>query len=353
MSQPDATAILVVDDEESVTSVVSRWLSAQGYECEQCADGREALEALRRREFALVITDIMMPGMSGMQLLEEAQDAFPRTAVIMLTAADDRETATRAVELGAYGYIIKPFEQNDVVIHVANALRRRSLKIMRDQYEAQLEETVQERTAEVRRAQEEITLRLTAASEFRDTETGAHVRRMGLCAEALGKTMGHPEEHARMLRLAAPMHDVGKIGIPDSILLKPGKLTGEEFEVMKTHTTIGARLLEGSGILLLDLSREIALGHHEKWDGSGYPDGLSGSDIPESTRIVAVLDVYDALVHDRVYRPAMPEEKALALIAEGSGSHFEPRLVRIFVDTLPELRRIRAAVQDEVQPARA
>lgn len=353
MKEPETTVILVVDDEASVARVVSRWLSAEGYECEQASGGREALEALRRREFALVVTDIMMPGMSGMELLEQAQEEFPRTAVVMLTAVDDRETATRAVELGAYGYIIKPFEQNEVVINVANALRRRSLEVLRDRYEEQLEETVQERTAEVRRAQEEITLRLTAASEFRDTETGAHVRRMGLYAEAVGKAMGHAEEQARLLRLAAPMHDVGKIGIPDSILLKPSKLTDDEFETMKTHTTIGAKLLEESGIPLLDASREIALGHHEKWDGSGYPDGLAGTDIPQNARIVAILDVYDALVHDRVYRPAMPEEKALAIIADGSGSHFEPRLVRTFVDTLPEMRRIRAEVKDERPPDEA
>jgi len=221
---------------------------------------------------------------------------------------------------------------------------------MRDGYEEQLEEAVRERTAEVSRTQEQITLRLTAASEFRDTETGAHVRRMGLYAEAVGKAMEHPQEHTKLLRLAAPMHDVGKIGIPDSILLKPGELTDDEFEIMKTHTTIGARLLEGSGIALLDLSRDIALGHHEKWDGSGYPSGLSGTDIPESARIVAVLDVYDALVHGRVYRPAMPEEKALAIIKEGRGSHFEPGQVDAFMDALPELRRIHAEVRDPAQP---
>lgn len=349
MGRDKATAILVVDDEPFVTEVVSRWLASEGYECVQASGGREALEALGRREFELVITDIMMPGMSGVELLEQVRRTYPRTAVIMLTAVDDRKTATDALELGAYGYVIKPFERNEVVINATNALRRRSLEIMRDRYDSQLEETVQERTAEVRRAQEEITLRLTAASEFRDPETGAHVRRMGLYAEALGQAMGCDEEYAVLLRLAAPMHDVGKIGIPDSILLKPGKLTEEESEIMKTHTTIGARLLEGSGVALLDTSRDIALRHHERWDGSGYPSGLSGTEIPETGRIVAVVDVYDALVHDRVYRPAMPEEKALGIIAEGRGSHFEPRVVEVFMNALPVLRRIRAEVRDEEQ----
>ena len=353
MGRDRATAILVVDDEPFVTEVVSRWLASEGYECTQASGGREALEALRRREFELVITDIMMPGMSGTELLKQVRLAFPYTAVIMLTAMDDRKTATNALELGAYGYVIKPFERSEVLINVANALGRRRLETLRDRYERQLEERVQERTAEVRRAQEEITLRLTAASEFRDSETGAHVRRMGLYAEAMGKAMGHPEEHTKLLRLAAPMHDVGKIGIPDAILLKPGKLTDEEFEVMKTHTIIGARLLEASGVALLDTSRDIALRHHEKWDGSGYPCELSGTDIPECARIVAVLDVYDALVHDRAYRPAVAEEEALAIIKEGRGSHFEPRVVEVFMDALPALRRIRAEVQDEQRPAPA
>lgn len=345
----EAPAILVVDDEPFVTELLSRWLASEGYECERASSGREALETLGRREFALILTDIMMPGMSGLELLEEVTRASPSTPVVMLTAVDDRKTATRALELGAYGYMIKPFDRNEVLINVANALRRRSLEVMRDGYEERLEEEVRERTADVRRAQEEITLRLAAASEFRDTETGAHVRRIGLYAEAIAKAMGRPEEYARLLRLAAPMHDVGKIGIPDSILLKPGKLTDEEFEIMKTHTTIGARLLEGSGIALLDASRDIALRHHEKWDGSGYPDGLSGEDIPDSARIAAVLDVYDALVHERVYRPAMPEEKALGIIAEGRGSHFEPGVGEAFMDALPVLRRIRADVRDGEQ----
>jgi len=233
------------------------------------------------------------------------------------------------------------------VVNVAAALRRRSLEIMRDRYEEQLEEAVRARTAEVRRAQEEITLRLTAAADFRDTETGAHVRRMGLYAEAVGKAMGRPEERTRLLRLSAPMHDVGKIGIPDAILLKPGKLTEEEFEIMKMHTIIGARMLEGSAVPLLDVSREIALAHHERWDGSGYPGGLSGTEIPESARIVAILDVYDALVHDRVYRPALPEEQALDIIARGKGSHFDPDVYEAFMEVLPQIRLIRQEFRDE------
>jgi len=345
--------ILVVDDEPFVADIISRWLRAEGYECERASNGWEALEALRGGGFALVVTDIMMPGMSGVELLEQVRLSHPGTAVIMLTGVDDRETATRAVELGAYGYVIKPFERNEILIEVAGALKRRHLELLRDRYEKRLEQEVERRTAEARYAQEEITLRLMAASEFRSAETGAHVRRMGLYAEEIGKALGYPQEHTRMLRLAAPMHDVGKIGIPDAILLKPGKLSDEEFQVMKTHTTIGARMLEGSGIGLLDFSSKIARYHHERWDGSGYPTGLAGTDIPESARIVAVIDVYDALVHERIYRPAVPEPKALALIREKRGSHFDPHLVDVFMDVLPQVRRISAEVKDEEQPVRA
>ena len=349
MKEPETTVILVVDDEASVARVVSRWLSAEGYECEQASGGREALEALRRREFALVVTDIMMPGMSGIELLEQVRNAFPETAVFMLTAVDDRKTATTALELGAYGYMIKPVEQNELLISVTNVLERRRLTLLSKRYESELEEKVSEQTEELRTSREDISLRLMAAQQYRHDETGAHIRRLGLYAEAMARQMDKSIAESEMLRLAAPMHDVGKIGVPDAILLKPGKLTDEEFDTMKSHTTIGGRIMEGSKVPLVNVSRDIALSHHEKWDDSGYPQGLSGEDIPEFASIEAVLDVYDALSHDRVYRPAMPEEETLAVIAGARGAHFEPRLVDTFMDTLPELRRIRAEVKDEQQ----
>ena len=346
MSLPDTTAILVVDDEESVTRMLSRWLSAQGYECERSADGQEAFKALCRREFALVITDIMMPRMSGMELLEHVEHEFPRTAVIMLTGADDRETATRAMELGAYGHIMKPLEQSEVLINVANALKRRSLEIMRDQYERRLEEALQERMAEVREREDEIIMRLMSASEYRDDETGAHIRRIGLFAGAIAATAGWSDRQTAQLRLAATMHDIGKVGVPDSILLKPGRLTPEEFEVVKRHVEIGAKILEDSKIPLLCMAREIALYHHERWDGSGYLQGLAGERIPESARIVAITDVYDALRSHRVYRPALSEDEAMAIMVKGRGSQFDPDLFDLFISLTQEFRGIRGLVEN-------
>ncbi len=345
-SQP---ALLVVDDEPYVRDVVARWLANEGYACEQAGDAREALEKLRGQEFALVITDIKMPGMSGIELIEKMKAEWPGTAAIVLTGVDDRATATQAMDLGAYGYMIKPFEENEVLINVANALRRRRLERMRDRYEEELEETVQKRTAEVRRTQEEVLHRLVAAAEHRDRETGAHIKRIGLYAATLAERLGWASRPARDLMLAAPMHDVGKIAVADAVLLKTGEFTPEEFEEMKKHTIVGAQLLDGSDIALLRMARDIALCHHEKWDGTGYPQGLGGEAIPESARIVAACDVYDALVNDRVYRPALPEDQALAIMEEGRGQHFDPEVLGQFMAALPDLRRIRQELADELR----
>ncbi len=305
------------------------------------------MELLQDLKFQLVVSDIMMPGMSGIDLLSFIKDLYPEIAVILVTAVDDRKTAIMTLELGAYGYVIKPFDRNEILINVANALERRRLKLLSREYEQSLEKEVLEKTREVREREEEIVLRLISASGWRDDETGAHVRRIGLMSSIMAKDLGWNQEAVADIRLAAAMHDVGKIGISDSLLLKPGKLTPEEFGEMKKHTTIGAQILGCSIIPLLRLAKEIALSHHEKWDGSGYPRGLAGEDIPESGRIVAIADVYDALVMKRVYRPAIPEPEALAMMTSSRGSHFDPKIFDRFMVLLPEMNRIRHEVQDE------
>jgi putative two-component system response regulator len=216
-----------------------------------------------------------------------------------------------------------------------------------DSYTASLENTVRDQMQTIRRAHEETILRLLSASRYRDEETGAHIKRTGLYSELFAEVLGWPAVEVRNIRMAAPMHDIGKIGIPDAILQKPGRLTDEEFEIMKTHTTLGARMLEGSSSPMLQMAHEIALCHHERWDGSGYPNGLSGLAIPETARIVALADVYDALTHRRVYHAAMPEEKAIEIMEQGCGKHFDPFLFGIFLALLPEIRRIAAENPDE------
>jgi putative two-component system response regulator len=336
--------ILVVDDDPFISRVLSRWLTREGFECATAARTGEALGLLEQESFALVVADITMPGRSGMELLTLTRERYPDVAVIMATAVDDRDTAIRALELGAYGYVIKPLDQNEVIINVANALERRRLVLESQQYQQRLEEEVRERTSDIRHREEEIALRLVAAAEYRDESTGAHIRRIGLYSAVLAEASGWDRQLVDDIRVAATMHDIGKIGVPDHILLKPGKLTLEEFEVVRKHPEIGAGILEGSKAPLLQLAREIALSHHEKWDGSGYPRGLAGEAIPQSGRVVAIVDAYDALVHNRVYRPAVPENKALAIMAEDQGKHFDPKLFEYFLSALPSFHNIEEQV---------
>lgn len=210
-----------------------------------------------------------------------------------------------------------------------------------------LESEVKRRTLEIRKREEEIAIKLVSLTSLRDEETGAHVRRIGLYAAVMAKALGWNAEEIDTIRVAAPMHDIGKIGIPDRILRKSGVLNDEEFNVMKKHTEIGAAMLRGTKIPILNMAADIALNHHERWDGTGYPRGLAGDAIPISARITTIVDIYDALVHERVYKKAMPEEEALSLMREMGGRHLDPYLLKVFVSLLPAMRRIRLEVQEE------
>jgi len=233
---PSSARILIVDDDFHVRELISRWLDDEGYECNTAADAEEACRLLSTDSFSMMVSDIKMPGKSGIDLLEEVKDRYPDMAVIMVTSVDDRAMAIHTLQTGAYGYIVKPFGEDEVIINVANPLERRRLVLESRQYESRLEEQVREQTEEIRLSREEITLRLIAAQEYRNDETGAHVRRPGLYAEAIGERIGRPKEYTEMLRLAAPMHDVGK-------------------------------MLEGARLALVNMAQAIALWHHEKWDG--------------------------------------------------------------------------------------
>jgi putative two-component system response regulator len=341
-----AKEVLIVDDEPYICELLVRFFSNEGYRCTCATNGTMALGLVAGKKFDLVVSDVSMPGMSGIDLLKTLKSISPDMAVIMMTGIDDHRTALLALQLGAYGYLFKPLDQNELLISAANALERRRMMLLMREYERNLEQKVRERTAHVRQREEEIVLRLLSAAGYRDDETGAHVRRIGLYSSRMAQELGWELQAVDDMQLAAPMHDVGKIGIPDSILQKPGKLTLAECEVMKTHTEIGARILASRDIPLLQLAGEIAMSHHEQWDGSGYPGGISGEAIPESGRIVAVVDVYDALVYDRVYRAAVPEEKVISMMAEKRGTHFDPRILDCFFSILPDIRRIRQEIKD-------
>ena len=333
--------VLIVDDETSVCEVIRRTLVKSGLTCATAANGDEACQHLHNHPVDLITLDLRMPGRSGTELLRDLHEEFPDIAVVVLTGGTDVENAVSALTLGASAYLIKPFHLTELVFHVKQGLERRNLIFERRRYTEGLEERVAQQTTAIRDAHEETIRRLVNASMHRDEETGTHIRRVGLCSEIFARSLGWSSTDTAMIRMAAPMHDVGKIGIPDSVLQKPGKLTKEEFDVMKSHTTIGASLLADSESPILQLAERIARSHHERWDGAGYPDGLSGTSIPPAARVVAIVDVYDALTHDRVYRSAMPEAQALEILREGRGKHFDPDMLSVFLRILPEIREVR------------
>ncbi len=327
---PLSPKILIVDDEEIVRVIISRYVAEEGYSFEMAAGADEALAKLARDDYSLMISDINMPGQDGVSLLKEARQKYPDLAVIMVTAIDNRITAKETLVMGAYGYVIKPFDRNALIINISNALRRRELEIANRHHNEELEALVQQRTAELWESRDETIQKLAKAAEFRDNETARHTVRVGECCGILARQMGMPEDICELIRAAAPLHDMGKIGIPDNILLKPGRLTPEEFDVIKSHCEIGYRILGDSISEVLNLGGVISLSHHEKFNGKGYPHGLAGNAIPMVGRIVAICDVFDALTSKRVYKEAMSVNEAMVILKDERGQHFDPELVDVF-----------------------
>ncbi|MBP8827240.1 MAG: HD domain-containing protein, partial [Nitrospira sp.] len=304
--------------------------------------------------YALVLCDVNMPGESGMDLIRHILTQYPSTAVIMITGLDSPVLANAALDMGAFGYVIKPFEANEVLINVANALRRRKLEIENAMHRENLEEVVRTRTIalqqalewlersekELRLSREETIQRLAIAAEYRDSSTAQHIQRMSHYCELLARRYGLSPERCDLIRTASPMHDIGKIGTPDHVLLKPGKFTPEEFKVITQHTEIGYRILAGSDSELLKVAALIAWTHHERFDGTGYPRGLKGETIPLEGRITAIADNFDALTTQRVYKPAYDFDHAKELMLKERGKHFDPELLDIFFDSMEEITRI-------------
>lgn len=332
MVNPSDVQILLVDDDAFVLSALRRILEFEKFKCHLADSAERAQEVLSLEPIDLVLADIQMPGASGLDLLGWIRDHNCDVGVLMVTGLNDRETAIRALQMGAFGYLPKPVNREELLINIWNSIERRRLNSISQGYQRELEEEVRRRTQESRDAQEEMVIRLMEAVECRDSGTGGHILRTGLLASEVARELGWHADDAELLRLAAPLHDVGKIGIPDSILQKPGRLTEAEFEEIKKHTTLGARILQGSGVPVLQMACDIALNHHERWDGNGYPNGLSGDEIPECARIVMVVDVYDALTSDRVYRARMSDSEALDLMARERGSQFDPRVFDCFLE---------------------
>lgn len=343
----DGPNILVVDDDDAVRDLIVRTLERGGFACRSAASTMEARACLAQVESELVLSDIQMPGESGFALIRHVMREHPDTAIVMVSAFDDHLVWDQAVELGVFGYVIKPFRASELLVTVQNALHRRRLELESRSRRDLLEQAVLERTAELRSSRAETIHRLARLAEFRDDATGKHVHRVSRYCTLIGEAMDLSPHRIELLRIASPLHDVGKVGIPDSILLKPGPLTAEERLTMERHADIGHQVLSGSGQELLDVAALIAWTHHEWFDGSGYPRRLAASDIPLEGRIVAVADVFDALTIDRVYRPSFRLPDALELIEAGSGSHFDPAVVEAFLANQDEARHVHESYRDQ------
>jgi cyclic di-GMP phosphodiesterase len=329
--------ILVVDDQESNVQLLERLLRLKGYSQIEClTDSRQVVDRFVATRPDLVLLDLRMPHLSGLEVLEELQPligADEYLPILILTADTAPETKQTALSMGAKDFLNKPFDAVEVLLRINNLLETRSLYLhIRDQ-NAMLDRKVRERTRELEDSQLDALTRLAVAAEYRDDQTGEHTRRVGQMSALLARVLGLSEKEVELIRLAAPLHDIGKIGIPDAILLKPGRLTPAEFEMMKTHTEIGARILSGSRFPLMRLAEEIARSHHECWNGSGYY-GLAGEDIPLASRIVTVADAFDALTHDRPYRAGRSIKLAIEELRREAGRQFDAQIVEAIASAL-------------------
>lgn len=324
--------ILIIDDEEPNIRLLLRLLKRAGFtNLIWTTDATEVPALIEKSPPDLILLDLWMPRTTGFELLEQLrpQIADPNYLPVLVVSADmTSEAKARALSQGAKDFLHKPFDLVEVLLRIRNLLETRFLYLELQRQNEILEQRVKERTRELEEAQIEVIDRLARAAEFRDHTTGQHTRRVGELSALLASTIGLPQEEVELIRKAAPLHDVGKISLSDSILLKPGRLSPAEIELNRSHTTLGAELLTGGRFPLLRMAETIALTHHERWDGEGYPNGLAGEEIPLPGRIVAVADVFDALVHERPYKRAWSTAEAAEEIALQSGKQFDPAIVQ-------------------------
>ena len=350
-----APHILVVDDEDLNLRLMEALLIPLGYEVSLARDGEEALKKVKELTPDLILLDIMMPLMDGFEVAKQlkADEDTRVIPIVMVTALNDVEDRVKALEAGADDFLAKPVDKVEVRARVKSLLKVKAYNDHMRDYQEELEREVTRQTRQLREAfkrTKEASLdtihRLSRAAEYRDEDTGGHIQRMSNYSAAIARKIGMTKEEVETILYAAPMHDVGKIGIPDKILLKPGKLDREEWQIMMDHAIIGGKILEGSDSEVLALAEVIAFSHHEKWDGSGYPKGLAHDEIPIAGRITAIADVFDALTSRRPYKEPFSLEKTFAIIKEGRGNHFDPDLVDAFFAIEEEILAIKKKYQE-------
>jgi putative two-component system response regulator len=347
--------IMIVDDQPANIQLLERILKGAGYEhWTSLTDSRKALAVFSEFNPDLVALDWRMPNVDGLSLLKQLRSRIPAwdfVPALVLTADNSRTTRQEALSAGAKDFLSKPLDVSETLLRIYNLLETRWLHVELKRHNETLERRVRERTQELERAQLEILQRLATAAEYRDDCTGQHAQRVGQLSAVLGRAIGLPAHEVDLLRLAAPLHDLGKIGIPDGILLKPSKLNSQEYAAIKRHTDIGRLILSGSDFPILQMAERIALYHHERWDGGGY-NGLAGEAIPLEARIVSIADVYDVVTHERPYKEAQSPAEALALLQQESGKQFDPNLVQIAVElNLPnDLALLSQALEQGLAP---
>lgn len=363
LDNPKYIKILVVDDEEEVRKLISDFLSSEGYQIYTASNGKEALKIISEKEPDIVLIDYMMPELDGISLCKTIKNN-PDTidmGVILITGINDMETRLKGLSAGADDFLNKPIFFPELITRIKSLSKIKKYRDFLKNYQHALEEEVEKKTRELRttnlrlhlayneikKLSLEVIHLLAKTAEYRDKHTGYHIQRVSEYCVRIAKYINLSQEEIELIKYASPLHDIGKLGIPDKILLKPGPLTPEEREIMKLHPIIGAKILEGSENKYLQVAEKIALYHHEKWDGTGYPTGLRKEKIPLFARITAIADVFDALTSDRPYRKAISVKDAFEIIKIGRGTHFDPHLVDVFLKIKDEILEIRELFKDE------